>query len=391
MKPNRSGYTTTPAGSARALDQKPKPRKPKKELNQIFLLLFFIILPVLLLLSLFFQPVRWLAVALILLTLAAMWLAGAFLFPGRMVISAVYGLLTVLTLISALSERGRPADPYAAGGLFVTPLPTVMETPVFASGYSTMGTSVPDDYYSSDENIDDAFSGYNEVSIQGGTAGAQEESGDSAEPETDGVYVPDVKSEAEIALENFMERWRKGIIADMVQYVASSWKDAQTEPPEQQLFWKFAQKPLSEWRQMSAPSGTDSSTARTITVQADVNYGGALRTYQYDAIVLNENGGWFVDPASLSSGVLVEKATPTPDPNVTPTPTPEPTPTPTPGPKTKLYYNKDGGKKYHLDPNCPSVASKYRPLKGTFKYGDLDKKQYSKLKPCDKCGAPERP
>lgn len=58
-------------------------------------------------------------------------------------------------------------------------------------------------------------------------------------------------------------------------------------------------------------------------------------------------GKWAVDPDSLSTGVLVEAATPTPDPNVTPTPTPEPTPTPTPGPKTKLYYNKSGGKFYH--------------------------------------------
>lgn len=94
------------------------------------------------------------------------------------------------------------------------------------------------------------------------------------------------------------------------------------------------------------PTGTDESTARTITIQADVNYGGKTRTYEYDALVLCEDGKWAVDPDSLSTGVLVEAATPTPDPNVTPTPTPEPTPTPTPGPKTKLYYNKSGGKFY---------------------------------------------
>ena len=77
--------------------------------------------------------------------------------------------------------------------------------------------------------------------------------------------------------------------------------------------------------------------------------------------MLREGNEWKIDPDSLSTGVLVEQATPTPDPNVTPTPTPEPTPTPTPGPKTKLYYNKKGGGKYY------------------------------KLKPCPKCNAPERP
>lgn len=53
-----------------------------------------------------------------------------------------------------------------------------------------------------------------------------------------------------------------------------------------------------------------------------MNYGGKTRTYEYDALVLCEDGKWAVDPDSLSTGVLVEAATPTPDPNVTPTPTP---------------------------------------------------------------------
>lgn len=44
-----------------------------------------------------------------------------------------------------------------------------------------------------------------------------------------------------------------------------------------------------------------------------MNYGGKARTYQYDALVLCEDGKWAVDPDSLSTGVLVEAATPTPD------------------------------------------------------------------------------
>ncbi|MEI3414771.1 MAG: hypothetical protein V8Q88_06315 [Christensenellales bacterium] len=68
-----------------------------------------------------------------------------------------------------------------------------------------------------------------------------------------------VKSEAEIALENFMEKWRKGIVADMVEYTAKSWQDSLSDQPSQQLFWKFAQKPLLDWRQMAAPTGTDES------------------------------------------------------------------------------------------------------------------------------------
>ena len=107
--------------------------------------------------------------------------------------------------------------------------------------------------------------------------------------------------------------------------------------------------------------------------------------------MLREGNEWKIDPDSLSTGVLVEQATPTPDPNVTPTPTPEPTPTPTPGPKTKLYYNKKGGGKYyHADSECYTVDKQYLPL-ASFQYKDINKSPYDKLKPCPKCNAPERP
>lgn len=389
MRTNRSGYMYTPAGSAKALNRKPRPKHPKREVNQAFLFLFFIILPIILLITLFIQPAKWLFVILALLSITFMWLARAFLFPGRMIITAVYGLLTVITLISALNTQAMTNDPYSVPKN-AAPTLVPVETPLFASSYSTMGTDVPADYYSTDEGIDDAFEGYSEIQVQG----ASDEFPETTTPSTPNTvigYVSDHKSAAEVALENFMEKWRKGIIADMVEFTAPSWRNAQSDPPQQQLFWKFAQRILIDWRQMSAPSGTDSSTARTTTIQADVNYGGEIRTYQYDAITLYENSGWYVDPDSISSGILVEQATPTPNPDETPTPTPEPTSTPTPGPKTKLYYNKDGGKKYHIDPNCSSVASKYLPLKGTFNYGDINKSPYNKLKPCDVCGAPPKP
>ena len=45
-----------------------------------------------------------------------------------------------------------------------------------------------------------------------------------------------------------------------------------------------------------------------------------------------------------------------------------------------------------LSTGSGKVRSIYgRPLKGTFTYGDINKSPYSKLKPCEKCGAPKRP
>lgn len=373
MRSNRSGYSASPAGSSRALDQKPKPKRSKRELNQLLLMVFFVLLPVLGLLAIFFQPMRWIFMAAVVAALAAMWMLHVFLFPGRAILSAVYGLLFVFTLVTALSASGSKTVRQQQVGFYTTPPVTVTVTPQFS--YSTMSTSVPEDYYGA----------YDEGSSF---------TGDDGYGLLEEDYASGVKSGAEIALENFMEKWRKGIIADMVEYTARSWRDPLGETgAKNQLFWKFQQKPLVDWRQISSPTGTEESTARTITVQADVKYGSndETRTYEYDAIVLYENGEWLVDPDSLSSGVLVQPATPTPDPNATPTPSPEPTPTPTINPKTVLYYNTDGGSYYHADKNCPRVSDKFLPLKGSFKYSELNDTKYKKLEPCDRCGAPARP
>lgn len=385
MRSNRPTYSAAPAGSAKALAQKPRPRRPKQEWNQLFLMLFFIVLPVLGLLAVFFQPVRWIFMIVTVVSLVMMWLMHAFLFPGRMIVTAVYGLLLVFTLVSALGAQSSPK---------------VRQQNFFASVPTAGPTQIPQIVT---YNSGDAMSGLMDNALDelaeqemGLTGGSMDQSQQDLGVTDTGAtgYISSSKSEAEIALENFMEKWRKGIIADMVSYTPPSWRTAQADSAQQQLFWKFAQRPLVEWRQMAAPTGTMASTARTITVEADVNYGGETRTYQYDAIALCEMEGgsekWFIDPDSLSSGILVIPATPTPDPNITPTPSPAPTPTPAPSKKTKLYYNKDGGKMYHADPNCASVAQKYLPLSGSFTYGDLNKSPYTRLEPCDKCEAPHR-
>ena len=380
MRSNRSGYSAAPAGSAKALRRKPRPKRPKQEWNLLFLMLFFILLPVLGLLAVFFQPVRWIFMILTVLCLILMWLMRAFLFPGRMILTAVYGLLMVFTLVTALGAQSstkirRQQNVFAA----VTAVPT--GTPLI-----TMYTGSE---YAAEDPLS-SFVGVQEVGLFGGSV---DESGlDLGLTDTGATdYVSTEKSKAEVALENFMEKWRKGVVADMVNYTPPTWRERlEGDSASQQLYWKFGQRPLDDWRQMSAPTGTDSSTARTITVEADVKYSGEMRTYQYDVVVLFEGNGWYVDPNSLSSGILVVAATPTPDPNLTPTPSPEPTPTPTPGPKTKLYYNKDGGKKYHANQNCPSVSEKYLPLSGSFTYKDINKSPYTRLEPCEKCEAPNR-
>ena len=56
----------------------------------------------------------------------------------------------------------------------------------------------------------------------------------------------------------------------------------------------------------------------------------------------------------------------------------------------KMYYNPDGGAKYHTTARCSSVRKAYLPLTG-ITYGDLSRYPYSELVPCGVCGAPARP
>lgn len=383
MRSNRPNYASTPAGSSKALDQKPRPRRSKKEWNQLMLMLFFVVLPVLGLLAIFLQPIRWVFMAATAVCLALMWFIHAFLFPGRMILTAVYGLMLIFTLVSALNTQSskrinQTSSPFQQAVTTLAPT----QVPVYTQqNYSSTG-------YMPAEN---GFGNSDDVQGIGLSGGSEDQSGQDVNAVDIGVssYEPAAKSEAEIALEGFMEKWRKGIIADMVAHTPPTWRNAQADSAQQQLFWKFAQKPLLDWRQMSAPTGTDDSTARTISIEADVSYSGETRTYGYDAIALFEDGHWYIDPDSLSSGILKTASPPTPDPNATPVPTPEPTPTPTPGPKTKLYYNKNGGRFYHADPECYTVAKEFLPL-ASFTYGNLNKSPYTKLQPCTKCNAPSR-
>ncbi len=64
---------------------------------------------------------------------------------------------------------------------------------------------------------------------------------------------------------------------------------------------------------------------------------------------------------------------------------------PDPNASLVLYYNPDGGENYHIDADCSGVRKRYRPLKGSFLYPELNDPAYVKLTPCKSCKPPERP
>ena len=203
-----------------------------------------------------------------------------------------------------------------------------------------------------------------------------------ATPETD-------QEEAMISqrLHSFFEYWVVNDIDKMLTLCSPKWK-ANTENARNALFVLLANRRPTEIEKvyLESVSGTSQDTSRTITLSAvmDRNDTKGPFTYRMGIIMVKYeyDDQWYVDPQSLKSNEqLVTK-----DPNETPTPAP--TPQPETNASTILYYNPDGGKQYHRDPNCPSTNARYLPFKGSFTYGELLAGDHSNLTPCSRCGAP---
>ncbi len=90
------------------------------------------------------------------------------------------------------------------------------------------------------------------------------------------------------------------------------------------------------------------------------------------------NMAWFWDNLPLKTKVLVweDKGRRMYDPEL-------------PDPDLVLYRNPNGGSNYHLSQTCSGVKEKFLPLTGDFTYADLDG-EFSRLKPCPYCDAPEK-
>ena len=55
-----------------------------------------------------------------------------------------------------------------------------------------------------------------------------------------------------------------------------------------------------------------------------------------------------------------------------------------------LYYNPEGGTRYHTDKNCLSTNPRYLPFSGQFTYAEVNDEAYAQLQPCNVCDAPLR-
>ena len=379
----RSNYNYAPA-QGEVVRARPAPRRaqPRMQNDRLLLLLFFAVIPITWLASLMWDPIRWLLVLIIICTVSLLWLQHGFTARGRLSMTLLSSLLLVWTLSSALGGD--------TGNLPRTNTATVPPITNFGATTQQQGIDPLLTPLESQQQIDPA----QQLTMPDvGTVGFDVQQVQAQAQANQNRPL----SLSEQVLEQFLEGWKRGIFADLLPLCAPSFRASLDQPPETWLFYNFGERKLITWDTEGPPSGTDGDTSRTITVIVELQAAnGNLRTYRYDTLMLLEGTTWYVDPRTLTGAAGAVLSTPAPNtaggeggaPVITPTPSPKPTPTP--NKKTKLYYNKSGGKYYHSDPNCASLADKYKPLKSSFTYADINKSPNDKLLRCDTCDAPSR-
>ncbi len=343
----------------------PQPREAQPmDWNKVLKAYLFGILPALFIPCIFVAPsmdfLRYAFLVLCVIGLAAMWVRRLFVSSTCATISIVYAALCIV-VVSLLLSGARDAQQANANA----------NQP--GAGQAT----------------------YEPGSAQSGGSGG------APSPEAAPTPAPPValgESDAEQRLMIFMDFWSVKRIEDMVSLVQPSWATTK-ENPSKELFNVLLNRTPQDYT-IEGISGSDADNSRTVTMSAsiDKNNNKEPVRYRFMILMVKESNQWYVDPNSLATN---DTLTPTPSPvdgqTAGPTtiglatPAPTTTVTPVPPPNTKLYFNPDGGKQYHADPNCPKVKEQYLPLAGNFMYSELGNAPYKSLQPCLACGAPIEP
>ena len=191
--------------------------------------------------------------------------------------------------------------------------------------------------------------------------------------------------EAAEVLQSFFYFWHVNNDENMLAMTAPSWRNQQEEPLKA-LFTIRANRTPEDDLQIIEISGTEMDTTRTARVRVTINKhitGRQPDVLAFDIVMLKEDGQWYVDPRSLASNEVVSTTKAT---NEMPT---QPVLN-TAQADTVLYYNPDGGSKYHIDPECGSTNKRYLPMRGQFLFSQINDAPYSELENCTYCGAPLR-
>ena len=293
---------------------------------------------------------KWIFTGLAAVSIILFWITHTVSGTKRLCFSVVFGALIVVSVIAALNGA-KPASSRNA------------------QNKSSVRQQTEAKAYKEDTDAETANAGQNVYTVRE-TAAPTEQVSDT--------------SDVEARLNNFFFMWSANKMDEMLDLCLPSWQRS-VETPKTALFGIMANRTPLDYTIEKISGGTgDTSRTVTLTSTIDRNNGKEPVKYRFSVIMVNEDGQWYVDPRSLSTNE--ELTTPDPNETVTPSPTIEPVA----APSTVLYYNPDGGTKYHIDPNCKSTHEKFLPMTAHFTYAEVNDPQYAKLKPCNVCAAPLR-
>ncbi len=327
----------------------PQPKKFEIPFDVVGKVILFGVLPVLFILAMLLgaAALKWVFLAGAVAGIILMWMRDIVSPNMRLTMSMVLGVMAVVALVGALG--GAPED-------------------VQNGNVSQPGNA-------------------NQVSQQQNNQ-ANVPAVNASTPTTQPTATPAPEDASDGAVEQLMSFfyfWSVGNDEAMISLTAPSWRMS-VEDPQKALFTLLLNRTPQDDYEVSNITGTDNDALRTATVKVtiDKNDGRAsMDRYAFKVIMKKEDGIWYVDPASLESNEKETATETVSTANNTPTQPPLYTGTP----ETILYYNANGGEKYHLDPDCPDVGSQYKPM-SQFMFTQLGQAPYSELIPCNRCGAP---
>lgn len=344
MQPNAAGYNGMPPANTTDPDT-------------LWKLFLFVLLPVLFIPCLFvpdsLNVLRYLFIALCVAGIGVIWHRKMFSDNGRIVVTLIYAAACValaVMLFGGVSSDTQQADPNAT-----------------------------------QQQVTQTFG------VNGSTTGEMAQPTFSPTPEPTPTVAP--ISEAQIRLEAFMTNWSGARIEDMVRLVQPSWASSQDNPSNRLFVMLGNRTPLNYTIEEISGSDNDSSRTVTMTANIDKNNGKDPILYRFMVLMVKEGGEWYIDPNSLASNDEVKNSEETNVVNDSQNTTaenwtiaPRQTVTPAPSGSQLLYFNPDGGSKYHLDQYCPSIYDEFLPLEGSFPYSELG--NHRDLSPCLRCNAP---
>ena len=333
-------------------------KKAPRKLSRLALLLIGVALLALFVVGLVtgMKTLQWVFAALAAVAILALWIGKLTDGNGRLCFTIVFAALALVAVVNAGDFLARPDNTRTTvnGGTEFTAAPAAQAASTSAAGIVV------------DPRTGEAIS--------------------TVENESTTPTPPATETEDTSAadrLERFFYYWRVNKQDEMLQLCSPSWASGE-ENAKAALFGLMANRTPLDYM-VEKISGTEDDTSRKVTVAStmDRNNGKDAVKYRLTVLMVKEGNEWYVDPSSLKSYEKVETVDPASEATATPTAPPV-------SGDTILYYNPNGGEKYHADERCKSVHEKYLPLKGTFRYSEVNDEKYKNLQPCNVCAAPLR-